>query len=59
MLGFIFTYVTTFVGAFVALFNPFVGLLVYICLAIITPAAMWSWSIGPEEHFSKIVAIAI
>jgi len=59
MLGFIFTYVMTYGGAFVALFNPFVGLLVYICFAIISPASMWPWSVEPGGHFSKIVAIAM
>lgn len=59
MLGLIFTYALTFGGATVALFNPFVGLLVYICFAIISPPSMWSWAVGDEGHFSRIVAIAM
>jgi len=59
MLGFIFTYGMTYGGAFVALFNPFVGLLIYICFAIIKPWAMWPWSVPVGGHFSKIVVIAM
>jgi len=58
MFGFLFTYGLTFGGAVVSLFNPFVGLLVYICFAIITPPAMWPWSV-PPGNFSKVVAIAM
>lgn len=58
MLGLIFTYGLTIGGAFVSLFNPFIGLLVYVCFAIITPAAMWPWSVQPWPY-SKVVAVAM
>ena len=45
MKGLLFTYAMTYGGAAVALVNPFVGLLIYICFAIIKPEAMWYWSV--------------
>jgi O-antigen ligase len=56
--GLIFTYVLTYGGAVVALFNPFYGLLVYICFAIIKPDAMWFWAV-PQGNYSRIVAVAL
>lgn len=41
-----------------ALFNPFAGLLVYICFAIIKPDSMWFWAV-PKGNYSRIVAIAL
>jgi len=58
MLGLIFTYVLTFGGAVISLFNPFMGLLIYICFAIISPPAMWPWAV-PQWHFARVVAIAM
>jgi probable O-glycosylation ligase (exosortase A-associated) len=58
MKGLIFTYLMTYGGAAVALVNPFVGLLIYICFAIIKPEAMWFWSV-PIGNYSRIVAIAL
>ncbi len=57
MYGLIFTYVLTFGGAVVSLFNPFHGLLVYICFAILKPPALWPWAV-PPENYSRIVGIA-
>jgi probable O-glycosylation ligase (exosortase A-associated) len=58
MKGLIFTYTLCYGGAVVSLFNPFVGLLIYICFAIIKPEAMWFWSV-PEGNYSRVVAIAL
>ncbi len=58
MMGLLFTYTMTYGGALAALFNPFIGLLVYVCLAILKPESMWPWSI-PAGNFSRIVAIAL
>jgi probable O-glycosylation ligase (exosortase A-associated) len=58
MKGLIFTYVLTYAGALIAVFNPFYGLLVYICFAIIRPESLWHWSV-PEGNYSRIVAIAL
>src|SRR5437660_3813928 len=58
MKGLLFTYALTYGGALAALFNPFHGLLVYICFAIIKPDKMWFWSV-PEGNYSRIVGIAL
>ena len=60
MKGLIFTYALTGIGVAGCLFSPFVGLLVYICFAIVRPDFMWSWSLqAGESHFSRIVGIAM
>jgi putative inorganic carbon (HCO3(-)) transporter len=56
--GLIFTYAMTYGGALVALFNPFYGLLVYVCFAIIRPDYMWYWSV-PQGNYSRTVALAL
>ena len=58
MKGLLFTYAATYGGACAALFNPFYGLLVYICFAIIKPEELWYWSLPPGGNFSRIVAVA-
>jgi len=58
MNGLIFTYVLTYCGSVVALFNPFYGLLIYICFAIIKPPALWSWAV-PPGNYSRIIGIAL
>src|SRR5215831_12853113 len=58
MKGLVFTYLLTYGGALVSLFNPFVGLLIYICFAIVRPEAMWHWSV-PAGNYSRIVAVAL
>jgi len=57
-MGLLFTYILTYGGAAVSLFNPFVGLLVYVCFSIIKPESLWFWSV-PEGNYSRIVAIAM
>jgi len=54
----IFIYLLTYGGAAVALFNPFYGLLAYICLAILRPDSLWHWIAVPANH-SRIIAIAM
>jgi probable O-glycosylation ligase (exosortase A-associated) len=58
MKGLLFTYILTYGGAVVSLFDPFVGLLIYVCFAIVKPQAMWFWSV-PEGNYSRIVAVAL
>lgn len=56
--GLIVTYLLTYGGAACSLFNPFIGLLIYVCFAIIRPESMWHWSV-PAGNYSRIVAIAL
>jgi putative inorganic carbon (HCO3(-)) transporter len=58
MKGLLFTYALTYGGAAVALFDPFVGLLIYICFAIIKPDSLWHWSV-PSGNYSRIIAVAL
>lgn len=58
MKGLLFTYALTYGGAVVSLFNPFIGLLIYICFAIIKPESLWHWSV-PAGNYSRIIAIAL
>lgn len=58
MKGLIFTYLLTYGGAFVSLLNPFVGLLIYVCFAIIRPESLWHWSV-PAGNYSRIVAVGL
>lgn len=57
-MGLLFTYTMTYGGALVSLFNPFYGLLIYICFAILKPELMWPWSV-PAGNYSRIVAISL
>lgn len=59
MKGLIFTYVMTYGGSAVAVFNPFVGLLIYCCFAIVRPEAMWHWSVPQGGNYSRIIAISV
>jgi putative inorganic carbon (hco3(-)) transporter len=58
MKGLIFTYLMTYGGAAASLFSPFVGLLIYVCFAIIRPEALWYWSV-PAGNYSRVVAIGL
>lgn len=57
-MGLIFTYALTYGGAVTSLFNPFYGLLIYICFSIIKPESLWHWSV-PVGNYSRIIAIAL
>jgi probable O-glycosylation ligase (exosortase A-associated) len=54
----LFTYLLTYGGALASLCYPFVGLLIYVCFAIIKPESIWPWAV-PEGNYSRIVAIAL
>jgi probable O-glycosylation ligase (exosortase A-associated) len=58
MKGLLFTYLMTYGGFVAALFDPFLGLLIYICFAIIRPQALWFWAV-PPGNYSRIVAIGL
>jgi O-antigen ligase len=58
MKGVLFTFVLTYGGAAASLFNPFIGLLVYVCFAIVRPEAMWGFAL-PSGNYSRIVAVAL
>ncbi len=58
MKGLLFTYLLTYGGAVASLFNPFLGLLIYVCFAIIRPEFLWHWSV-PQGNYSRIVAVAL
>jgi probable O-glycosylation ligase (exosortase A-associated) len=58
MKGLILTYLLTYGGALASLFNPFVGLLVYVAFAILRPDYLWSYSL-PQGNYSRIVAIGL
>jgi len=54
MKGLLYTYAATYLGAAVALFYPFVGLLVFINFAILQPPSMWYWSV-PVSNYAEII----
>lgn len=58
MKGLLFTYLLTYGGSLVALFNPFYGLLIYVCFAIVKPDYMWWFSV-PQGNYSRIVALSL
>jgi probable O-glycosylation ligase (exosortase A-associated) len=58
MKGLVFTYALTYGGALISLFNPFVGLLIYVCFAIVRPESLWHWSV-PAGNYSRVVAIGL
>jgi O-antigen ligase len=58
MLPVVFTYALAYGGAVVSLFNPYVGLLIYVCFAIIKPQSLWFWAV-PPGNYSRVVAIAL
>jgi O-antigen ligase len=46
-------------GAAVAIFYPFVGLLIYISFAILRPGVgLWYWSV-PQGNYSKVLAVSL
>src|SRR5437870_10115152 len=60
MFGFIFVSLLTYVGAAVALFYPFVGLLIYICFAILKPGENGTFHGSVATgNYSRTVAIGM
>jgi len=57
--GAIATYLLTFGGGFASLFNPFIGLLIYIAFSIIRPGSLWGYALSSSIPYSRIVAIAL
>lgn len=58
MKGLIVTYLLTYGGSIAALFNPFIGLLIYVSFAILMPEYLWPWSV-PPGNYSRTIAIAL
>ena len=58
MKGLVFTWLLTAFGVSSSLFSPFYGFLVYVALAMLRPASMWSHSVT-SGRFSLIVAVAM
>lgn len=58
MKGLIATYLLAYGGALASLFNPFVGLLVYVAFALLRPDFLWAYSV-PPGRYSFIVAVAL
>ncbi len=56
--GLIFTYALAYGGGLVALLNPYVGLLIYVCFSILRPEMLWPWSV-PSGNYSRIVAVCM
>lgn len=59
MKGALFTYALTVFGVVGGVMSPFVGLLCYICLAIVRPEFMWFWEVGPEGRYSFLVGVSM
>jgi O-antigen ligase len=59
MKGVVFTYLLTYGGAAVSLFDPFIGLLVYVCFAILRPEYLWFWAFEPGNNFSRVIGVAL
>ena len=59
-MGLVFTYLMCYGGSAVALVNPYVGLLIYVCFAIIKPGpGVWYWSVPEDGNYSKVLAISL
>ena len=57
--GAIFVYLMAYGGAAASLFDPFIGLLIYIGFAILRPEAIWGFALGAGNNFSRTVALAL
>jgi O-Antigen ligase len=53
------TYLLTYGGAAASLFNPFIGLCVYIGFAVVIPEGLWFYSLPLGGNLSRIVAISL
>jgi probable O-glycosylation ligase (exosortase A-associated) len=58
MKGLILVYLMTYGGAVAAIFDPFVGLLIYVAFAVLRPESVWPWAV-PPGNYSRIVAIGL
>lgn len=59
MKGLIFTYALTLCGAIGPLCNPFIGLLIYVCFAILRPQELWAFALPEGGRYSLIVALGL
>ena len=57
--GAILVYLVAYGGSAVALFDPFIGVLIYIGFAIVRPEAIWGFALGVGNNFSRTVALAL
>jgi putative inorganic carbon (hco3(-)) transporter len=55
MKGLFFTYLLAYGGSLISLFNPLIGLLIYIAFANLKPESLWYWSV-PAGNYSRIIA---
>lgn len=53
------TFLLSYGGAVVAIFNPYVGLLLYIIFANIRPEFLWFWSVPQGGNYSRIIATGL
>ena len=54
------TFLMAYGGAFISVFYPFIGLLIYVSFAIMAPESLWFWEFpGAGGGFSFVVAIAL
>ena len=58
MKGLLFTFGMAYGGALLAVFTPFIGLLIYVSFAILRPQSLWHWSV-PEGNYSRVVALGL
>jgi probable O-glycosylation ligase (exosortase A-associated) len=58
MKGLLFTYLLCYGGMIVSLFNPFIGLLIYVSFALLMPNSLWGFAVG-SGNYSRIVAVAL
>jgi probable O-glycosylation ligase (exosortase A-associated) len=58
MKGLIFTYLLTVIGSVGCFLNPFIGLAVYVCFAIVRPEHMWDWVLS-DGRTSRVVGLAL
>src|SRR5262245_12700755 len=59
MKSIVLVYILTYGGLAASLFNPFIGLLGYVCLAILRPEGLWFYSLPAGGNLSRIVAIGL
>ncbi|MFL5244252.1 MAG: O-antigen ligase family protein [Gemmataceae bacterium] len=57
--GAILVYLLAYGGSAVALFDPFIGVLIYIGFAILRPEAIWGFALGVGNNFSRFIALAL
>lgn len=59
MKGVIFTYLLVISGVFVPLLDPFAGFLIYACIPVLRPQALWEYALPAGARFDLIVAVGM